>query len=305
MDKKKLVIIPAFFVAVIAIGVFATIHAQKASPGLQVHPSNFEVTLQPGQPTTETVYLENRTDQTLPIKVGLKNFTAQGEEGAVNLTSEDTTYALAKWITVSPTTATIAPHEQQKFTFTVTAPTNAEPGGHYGSLVFATTPDKNVNGTGAVLSEEVASLILAHIPGNVTENASVESFAPEKNFYEFGPVTMDMRVKNSGQIHIQPKGQALIKGTLGDTYTVDLQPYNVLPGATRKIPVVLTNKLLLGKYTVQLIAAYGTTNQQLTGSTEFIAFPVRYGLVALVVLFLLFLMRKRIGKAFKALATGK
>jgi len=305
MNKKKLVIIPLLFVAAIAIGIFATIHAQKVTPGLQVHPSNFEVTLQPGQPITETVYLENRTDQTMPIKVGLKNFTAQGEEGAVNLTSEDTTYSLAKWITVSPSTATIAPHAQQKFTFTITPPANAEPGGHYGSVVFATNPEKNVKGTGAVLSEEVASLILAHVPGNVTENASVESFAPEKSFYEFGPVTMDMRVKNAGQVHIQPKGQVLIKGTFGDTYTVNLQPYNVLPGATRRIPVVLSKKLLLGKYTVQLVAAYGDNNQQLTASTEFIAFPIRYGLVALVVLILLFMMRKRVGKALKALMTGK
>ncbi len=73
-------------------------------------------------------------------------------------------------------------------------------------------PTENTNGTGAALSEEVAALILARIPGATTEDAQVLSFSPEKNFYEFGPVTLDLRVHNSGQLHIQPQGQALIKG---------------------------------------------------------------------------------------------
>jgi hypothetical protein len=302
---KKLAIIPLLFFAAIAVGILVTIHAQSVTPGLQVHPSNFAITLQPGQPTTETVYLDNRTNQEVPINVELRNFTANGEEGAVNLTTDDTTYALAKWITVSPSIASIPPHMSQQFTFTITPPANAEPGGHYGSVVFATTPTKNLNGTGAALSEEVASLILATVPGNTTENASILSFNSDKNFYDFGPVTFNMRVQNSGQIHIQPMGQVLIKGTFGDQYVANLQPYNVLPGAIRQIPIVLTHKLLIGKYTASVIAAYGSTNKQLVASTEFYAFPVQYGLIVLVILIILFLMRKRFGKALKALMTGK
>jgi len=302
--KKKLIIIPLFFVAVIAIGLFVSIYAQKVTPGLQVHPSNFDVTVQPGKSTTETVYLENRTNKTVPIKVFLRNFTAIGEEGAVSLTEEDTTFALAKWITVLPLTATILPQASQKFTFTIRPPLNAEPGGHYGSLVFATIPT-SLTKTGAALSEEVASLILARIPGNATENATVESLTPEKNFYEFGPVTIDMRIRNFGQVHIQPVGQILVKGIFGDTHIANLQPYNVLPQATRKIPIVLPEKFLLGKYTVQLYATYGNTNKQLAGSTEFYAFPIKYGLIVLAIIILLIMMRKRLKKAFKALLTGK
>jgi hypothetical protein len=274
--RKKLVIIPLFFLAAIAVSAFFTIHAQKVNPGLQVHPSNFDVTIQPGVPTTQTVYLENRTDNPVPIKVNLRNFTASGEEGAVSLTADDTTYSLAKWISVAPETAVIPPNSNQKFTFTVTAPVNAEPGGHYGSIVFATDPTQPVDGTGAVLSQQVASLILARVPGPVNESASVTSLTTDKNFYEFGPITFTALVKNDGGIHIQPQGQILVKGQFGDKYSVDLQPYNVLPGSSRKIPAVLSHRLLIGIYTAQLVAAYGDKNQQLTASTEFIAFPVRY-----------------------------
>lgn len=303
--KKKLVIIPLLVVAVVAVGFSVSIYAQRVTPGLQVHPSNFDLTVNPGSPTTETIYLVNRTNQTVPIRVDLRNFTAQGEEGAVSLTTDDTTYSLAKWISVSPETASVPPQSEQKFTITITPPPGAEPGGHYGSVVFATLPTPNTSGAGAGLSEEVASLILATVPGNATENATVASFTTDKNFYNFGPVTFSARISNEGQVHIQPLGQVLIKGQFGDTYTVNLQPYNVLPGAIRRIPIVFTKKLLIGRYTAQLIAAYGDKNQQLTASTEFYAFPVEYGLIVLVILILLFMLRKRLRKAFKALATGK
>jgi hypothetical protein len=303
--RRKLVIIPLFFLAAIAVSIIFTIHAQRVNPGLQVHPSNFDVTIQPGVPTTQTVYLENHTDNPVPIKVNLRNFTAQGVEGGVNLTADDTTYSLAKWISVTPETAVIPANSNQQFTFTITAPVNAEPGGHYGSIVFATDPSQKVTGTGAALSQQVASLILARVPGPVVEDASVTSFNTDKNFYEFGPVTFIALVKNDGGVHIQPQGEVLVKGTFGDTYNVNLTPYNVLPGASRNVPAVLSQKLLIGKYTAQLVAAYGDKNQQLTASTEFIAFPVRYGLIVLVVILILIMLRKRIGKAFKALATGK
>ncbi len=78
-----------------------------------MHPSNFDITIHQVRQQLRTVYLENRTNQSVPITVDLRNFTAQGEEGAVDLTTEDTTYSLAKWITVSPTIATIQPNESQ------------------------------------------------------------------------------------------------------------------------------------------------------------------------------------------------
>jgi hypothetical protein len=292
------------FIALVAISVYSfQLYAQERTPALIVHPSNFEITYQ-NSPTTETVTLDNTTNQNLTIQAELRNFTAQGEEGGVNLTQQDTGYSLANWIRVTPNTVTVPARSSQDFTFTITPPANAEPGGHYGSIVFGTIPG-TTKGTGAAVSEQVASLILYTIPGNTTENADVESFATDKPFYQFGPVNFSLRVKDLGQVHIQPLGQILIKGSFGDQYVVNLQPYNVLPNSIRDIPIVVTKHLLIGRYTAQLIATYGNTNKQLSASTEFYAFPVEYGLIVLAILIILFFFRKRLGKAFKALMTGK
>lgn len=254
-----------------------------------VHPSNFDLSETPGKTITNTITLDNLQSQPIKVRVVLRNFVAQGEEGSVNLTTDDnTTYSLAKWIKVEPTTVDIQAHESSTFTFSITVPENAEPGGHFGSIVFTTVPP-TVKGTGAALSAEVASLVLLKIPGDTKEQAVLESFTTDKSFYEFGPVLFDVKVKNEGGVHIAPAGSIVVKGWLGQKFIVPLEMRNVLPDATRKIPAVLKNKLLFGKFTATLVATYGTKGQQLYSSTQFSAFPVRYAIIAFIILIVLLL----------------
>lgn len=290
---------------VILVSTFSIIHAQQANNGLRVQPTNFNINLNPGQSTTNTITVDNLTDQTVTLEALPENFTAQGEQGGVALTQQDTTYSLAKWMTVTPSQAVLPPHTSQVYTYTINPPINAEPGGHFGSVVFQTIPPANIKGVGAALSERIASLILLEIPGNVTEQASVLSFTTDKNFYEFGPVNFIARVSNQGTVHIQPAGEVEVTGMFGQHYELPIQSLNVLPAAVRQIPATLNQHFLFGKYTAYFVGVYGSKNEQLTASTQFYAFPLRYGFVVLVLLILLFLVRKRLGKALKALLTGK
>lgn len=301
---KRTLSIILLFLILVGGGALLKLHAQNANPGLVVYPSNFDLTYT-GKPSTNDITLLNNTDQAITIKVSLKNFTAQGEEGAVALSEENSSFSLASWITVNPLTQVIQPKKSGIFSFTITPPKNVEAGGHFGSIVFSTVPNPKISGTGAVVAQQVASLVLFKIPGNANEKAYVESFATDQNFYEFGPVTFNLRVKNTGDIHIVPVGQVVIKGTFGDKYFVNLEPRNVLPNAARKIPAVLNNKLLVGMYTATFTGAYGAKNHQLNAYTEFSAFPIRYGLIILGVLIILFLFRKRLWKTVKILLTGK
>lgn len=304
MRQRKLIIAACIFLALFVFA-YNIISAQQAGKGISVHPSNFDITAQPNNTATGKVTVDNLTDKAINITVDLRNFTAKGEEGSVDLTTEDIAYSLAKWIKVNPTNAEIKAHGSHDFTFTIEAPANAEPGGHFGSIVFATVPSKDLKGSGATLSQEVASLILFKIPGDTKEAATVESFATDKSFYEFGPVTITTRVKNEGGVHISPAGSVVIKGWFGQSFTAPLEMRNVLPNAVRKIPATLENKLLFGQYTATLIATYGTKGQQLNASTQFSAFPVRYGFVVLAILIIIFLFRKRIIRSLKILMTGK
>jgi hypothetical protein len=304
MRYKRLFFLVVFITS-LSIFVFVSIKAQKSTGGIAVHPSNFDITAQPDKKPAGIITVDNLTDQPLQITVDLRNFTARGEEGSVSLTKDDTTYSLAKWIKVTPSTVSIKAHGSQNFDFSIEVPSDAEPGGHFGSIVFTTVPSKNLSGSGAALSQEVASLILFKIPGDTKEQATLESFTAAKSFYEFGPVVFDARVKNEGGVHIAPAGSVLIKGWFGQKFIVPLEMRNVLPNSVRRIPAILENKFLVGNFTATLIATYGTKGQQLYSSTNFFAFPVRYGAVVLIILIILFFARKRIGKSIRILLTGK
>ena len=60
----------------------------------------------------------------------------------------------------------------------------------------------------------------------------------------------------------------------------------------------------IGKYTADLSLTFGSQNSQLYASTTFYAFPWKLGLVVLVVLIVLFLLRKRLFRAFKIILKG-
>lgn len=302
-DLRKLyalgLITIAFFVVVV------TLRAQTNPPSLVLHPTNIDVNLNPGSPASGTLFLRNTTAKTLTIQTSLRNFTAQGEQGGVTITNEDTPYSLAKWITITPSKVNIAPGQEVGFKYSINAPSNAEPGGHFGSVVFATVPNTGVSGSaGSAVSQEIAALFLATVPGAVNEKAEIISFAPQKSFYEFGPVNFDLRVKDEGGVHIRPAGVVTVTDILGNKQVFGFEGLNVLPGAIRSMPVTFDKTWLIGKYDVGLSLAYGSKNTQLYANTEFFAFPWKVGLLILIVILLFFTMRKRFWKAIKVIAKG-
>ncbi len=281
------------------------LYAQNANRGLSVSPSNFEISANPGDQVVKSITLQNLTDQDFDIGVDRRNFTAKGEEGSVDLTTNDTGFALSSWISVTPTRTNIPSNGKTTFRLTVSIPKNAEPGGHFGSIVFRTIPKANLNQTGALLSQEIGALLLVKVAGEVKENAAMEEFSANKMFYEWGPVTFTARIKNDSLVHIKPEGSIVIEGMFGQKDSIAFDTRNVLPQATRKILTTWNKSLLIGKYKANILLVYGDHNQTIAATTEFWAFPVRLFLILLVVLFLLFLMRKRLGRSLKILFTGK
>lgn len=272
---------------------------------LAVSPPTFELTTNPGTPIKNTIKVSNPSNKELYVTTDIRNFVAVGEEGAVNLTDEDSTYSLAKWITVAPTNATIKPNETKIFTFIINPPANAEPGGHFGSIVFRTGGNQ-LDETGASVAQEVASLILLRIAGPTTEKATLEEFITTNSFYQSVPVIFEYKVRNEGNVHVKPTGKITITNLFGkevDAFSVP--PKNVLPNATRKTTIEYDKKDLFGKYTATLVLTYGTNNETLMGTTSFTVIPykkVAVGLViAVIVIFLLIKGRKRIAMAVKVL----
>lgn len=289
---------------------YGSVNAQTSSDAITigVSPQLLEVTANPGEVITNTFRLTNASLQPLVIKTTPKNFTPNGEEGAVNLTEDNTTYAISTWTTVSPATATVQSNKTQDFKVTINVPPNVEPGSHFGSVVFQTVPPEN-DEAAALVSQEIAPVILVKIAGATIESTEIVEFKSDETFYSNqNTIELISRIKNTGNVHFKPTGQIVIKNMFGsEVAKFELDKNNILPDSIRQF----TNEwqldgFKLGSYTAELTLVTGEDNSIQTASTTFSIFPYQTILPVilglLVIGFIIFKGRKRLILAAKALS---
>lgn len=303
--RARLMLIAAGLTIVTLLAGFA--RAQNTNQiTLSVSPISFELSANPGDTLERTFRIVNGTDSELTLTTTPKNFTAEGEEGGVNLTEEETSFSLASWISVNPSEAVLPARGSQTFAFTVDVPENAEPGGHFGSVIVKTNPIA-IDATGAAVSQEAGPLILVSVAGDISEAARIVEFKAQKNFWESGPVVLETRVENLGNVHFKPSGVITIKNMFGNEVTkINLEERNVLPDTIRKLSNEWNPGFAVGRYTADLSIVFGPNQEVTTASTTFTVFPYKIIIPALLGLILLLFFavrfRKRIAAAARALA---
>lgn len=273
---------------------------------LSLSPQTFDISANPGESIDNSFRIVNGEDREVSLTTSVKNFTVGDEAGGVNLTEEDTNWSVADWISVSPSETTIEALGSKIFDFTIDVPAGAEPGSHFGAIIVRTTPDE-LNPEGPTVSQEIGPLVLVKVAGDVTEMAEIASFGATRSFWLTSPVELETRISNTGNVHFKPSGTITIKNMFGsEVTTINLSEQNVLPDSIRAIvdewdPGVVA----FGRYTADLSLVYGGDDTILTASTSFYVFPILTTTVvvgAIILLVVVIRGRRRIGKAFGALA---
>lgn len=285
-----------------------SVHAQKTE-GLSISPPSFEINANPGDVLTNTIKVENISDQPITIKAAARNFTAYGEGGQVEITEQGSSYAIASWITMDKASFIVQPKSTEPFTFQIEIPKNAEPGSHYGAVLFSTDNEAKANGSGAVLTQEIGSLILIKLPGNVYENAKIDSFKPVQTIFRDPKIMFNALVDNTGNVHIKPYGFITIRNILGvKTQTIEIRGQNILP-RTKRLFEETSSFEHIGIYRAELTLLYSGGKGLLKEDTTFIALNqnklLKYLAIIVTVLVLYFVFRKRINKALGILLKGQ
>lgn len=285
----------------------------QESRSITIIPPRFELFANPGEQLSEIIRVRNDSASPESLTVLVEDFTSTGEEGQVVLEEgqSDQLYSLAKWIQTEATDIVIQPGEEKPFTFTINVPKNAEPGGHYASVLFQGGGGQ-VEGGGASVVQRVGNLILLRVSGNVTENAEIETFSAP-TYSQTTPLNLSLRVKNNGNTHIQPKGTIIITDLFGKKVDeLPLSGQNVLPGVVRKMDTEWNKPNVLGYYTATLVSTYGQQNLPLTAATKFLvisptaAILIGVGIIA-GILFIISLIsgKSRLLRALKVIISGK
>lgn len=319
---KKTVIIAIFcflLLGALPLGSFA----QTEGEGIKISPLIYEKTVVPGEVRDESLKVTNIATYDKTLKLLVKDFKAEGEEGRAKLFepgTEEGNY-LSAWIIASTTTFRFKANEEQEIKFQVKVPANAGPGGYYGALVMGTIPgDVEVQsedkGAGISIAEQTAALLLFRVAGEVEEEALIKDFKTDKQIYPT-PANVEFltRIENSGNVHVKPYGWIEVKNMFGETkqkIEFNKKLANVMPKTFRKYKNGWEAKTGFGRYTASIVLNYGVSTSQggegvssLTTETVFWIIPWKIVVPIILSLLLLIIGMALLVKFYKNKAVKK
>lgn len=269
-----------------------TASAQSAGQGLEISPPLIDKKLDPGTVTTVEIRVRNVTKARILAKTTVDDFTAQGEDGQPRIligeNVKDSPYSIKQWVGNLPV-IDLDPNEADIAKIQITVPSDASPGAHFGVVRF-TAISPGAENDAVSLSASIGSLVLANVSGDAQLSAQVEEVfisqkGKRKSIFEYGPLTITERIKNTGNVYFKPVGNIRVKNMFNGevaNLAVNKKRGNILPNTIRKFEQPLDRKYMFGMYTAELSILYGDTNQTLSSAVTFWVIP--YKLVAIILL---------------------
>lgn len=284
-------------------GVAGSVHQLAAQPageqsvsgnGFRISPVTSEFTIEPGQSEVFTITIENPTDSPITAVPVVNDFVAgDNEDGeALPILDENAPAPRNSFRSLVPELESVSldARETKNLDVILSVPSDANAGGYYGIVRFF--PD-NLNEQGNVtLSASVGSIALVRVPGDLTERIDLVQLSAAqgdslRSFFTGGDVSVLTRLKNSGDIHLQPFGKVQIKNMFGNVVETfefnDTTPRaNILPDSIRRFQDETENKNWFGRYTIEANIGYSQgAGEILSAQSTFWYIPVW----ALIVLF--------------------
>lgn len=219
-------------------------HAQEDSLKMTLTPPLVKNNMNPGESWMSNVKLVNNNKEELVIYTEIVDFKS-GPNGGVefifdeeDLGEDKNSGYLKAWMQIQEGPFTIPPFGNVEIPFQIKVPEEAGPGGHYAAILAGTKPASSFDGSGIGISSMISSLILINISGDVVESGRIREFSTDKTYYDEPEVKIKLRFENTGNVHLQPKGNITIKNMFGDELGyIDINKNtaygNILPGSTK------------------------------------------------------------------------
>lgn len=308
--------------------------ASAQSVDLGIYPPVFEIQTTPPSSIKVPFFVQNFSDAPVKLYISLAPFSpGTNENGQIQF--EDNT-ALADPLMPSRilvqdngnsiSTIVLSPKQKKNLNLQITIPADEQKGEYYFSLVFSSAPNAISNANFSQASAGISSNILLSVgPSGKTQGIIADFSSP--HFITQGPLPFTVRIKNTSDHYITPKGNILITNMFGQAVgKVNLLPVNILLNSTRRIPdslqsvtasekeyekirsaveanefpvAVWPEKFLLGPYKATLTIALSDSGPQFKKQIIFFALPAEYMLGILIIFTIVVFIAIRIRRAIR------
>jgi len=281
---------------------------------LSLTPVRIEISGNPGETLTKEITIINESEGSQTYYSSYANFEASGDTG--NPSFVEAKDDIGTWIT-APEILTLKDQESKIVSISIKIPMDAEPGGHFGSIFFGTSP--NNPGSGVSIGAKTGILVLLSVNGNVKEAGGLVDFSTKDNkkFYNTLPVSFTYRFKNDGGDRIKPVGKITMRNIVylpADRIDANPTSGNILPDSTRRFNVDWVKNprakdyiepqgtfpqffdqalyqwrnFAIGPYFAKINLLYGTEAIRVTENTFFFVFPWQLIICLLVIFIIVF-----------------
>ncbi len=300
-------IVVAFFVCFFLMPFLFASAETLPSGAFIIKPAKAELTLLPGESKTIIVTLQNGTPSPLLVDVSFEDIAASTQSSSVDdpiklLGAGKGAYSLKDMLTTPKEHFDLLSKNETQVPVTITAPKDALPGGRYGSVVFSFAPSQKTAGSPATVAikSRLAASIYLRIGGSVKEEGSVIAFGlfndaktvplPSSD----SPLRFQVSFENTGDVHLDPYGKLSVSGIWGSEHVVSIDPWVVLPGATRMREIDVLDELSPGYYTARLELNRGYKDIIDTKAVTFYVLPSgREAFLGVIIfIFLIWLIRR-------------
>lgn len=332
---KKLLFLPFLTISIclFAYLLITQANAQEGNYDVTVSPVFFDLSVNPGGSLNEKVRIKNNTNSPISVSVEVNKLTGD-ETGELTITEEDDTNSL-DWFSFEETKYKLPPLEWTTIPFTITVPDTAAYGYYY-TINFKQTGVEETGETGATLTGVAAVPVLLNVrkDGAVAE-ARLVDFSAGSYVNEYLPVEFTVKIENTGNVHIRPRGNIFISGNGQENInSIDVNDGSgaIIPNTSRSFISFWTNGFIVreittvdgeevsklkinwnqltdfrfGKYTANLIMVYdnGERDVPIESSIAFwvIPYKVIIGAVILIIVVLLvarWVLRRYINREVK------
>lgn len=288
---------------------FQAAHAQENSPtntgiNLTVSPVFINLLTDPGKETSSKIKITNNSNITENLSTHLVKFKAAENGTQPTIEDIDKNDEFAKWVSFSENSFTLAPQETKTVTVKISPPESAALGYYY-AVVFQRTSENKAEKTGTLVSGAPAVSILLEVKSpKAKREIQIVDATTDKLFYEYLPTDIQIKVKNTGNIHIIPVGNIFIdwgrKKDIG-ILTFNEGRGNILPNTERtfittwgdamitrkdgktQYDITKADKFRIGRYTANVLVVYddGQRDIPLEAQVSFWVFP--WKIVAVII----------------------
>ncbi|USN92165.1 MAG: DUF916 domain-containing protein [Candidatus Nomurabacteria bacterium] len=296
---------------------YSTSLAQQA--GTSITPASFDKLMDPGTEEQNGITIQNMSDVEQKYYLFVKNISGVKDGGVpifAKSNDEKTGYELSDWISLSMTEVVIGKNESATVYFVVSVPENASPGSHFGGIFVSVDPPE-IENSGASVGYQVASILDIRVSGEALEEASIRQFSTSKFLYGSPNVEFSVKIQNTGNVLVKPRGPLEIYNMLGNkvgNMVFNDKEAGVFPHDTREFSNIKWEggSTGFGRYEAILSPVYGDegSKKTMTSSVTFWILPMNIigpalGVLGVILIVTFIFVRLYIRRSLQHLNQGR